>query len=212
MRSVVGRCLVGAVALITLAACGSSAGKAAKTVVRDRTVVHTVPATPTPSEPVLTDSAVPTDVGGTAGALPSVSGVVDPNRSGSNLTLDDFFQADYDWSQEVVSVASQKGVSGIRGDVNCGSSASLELRLNDAFQTLKFDSAQDNTSPSSSTTMVVSVAVNGHQVTAKQVAFNKVQKLTVNVASANAVVITFTESDSNECGETYPVLFNAVLS
>jgi hypothetical protein len=199
---------------VALSACSSSTkghGKASASVSTPQTV--TVTETPT-STPVDSES-VPTDVV-SGGSVPSVSGIVPPGRANTPLTLNDFFNPDGNWEQAVVNVADQSGVQAIRGDLgSCGDDAELELRLNDRFRTLKFDVGEDNTSPSSDQTLVVTVSVNGQQVNAKKVGFNTILPLSVNVTSANSVKIDFENDPNGSCGNeerVYPLLFNAVVS
>lgn len=162
------------------------------------------------SQPVISSSPVsPIDV-------PSVSGIVAPDRANSPLSLSDFFNPDSNWSQVVTGVANLSGVQGIRGQLGgCGDSDELELRLQDQFHTLKFTVGQDDTSPSSDQTLVVTILVNGQQVEAKQVMFNGILKLAVNVTSANSVKIDFAIGNSSHCNEDtttiYPVLFDATV-
>jgi hypothetical protein len=156
-----------------------------------------------------TDTASPTDTA--TGPV-----VVAPGRSGSTLTLADFFNPDDSWSEGSFDVADHKAVSGIADDISgCGDyyAKELELRLEDNYKRLDFSVGQTNGSKTSDQVLTVAVLANGRQIAVQNVPFNKIQSFSVPVTAVNSLKIDFYVQDNGNCqGSVTALIFKPVIN
>lgn len=152
------------------------------------------------------------------GAEATPGGVLPPDVKGQTLALADFFNPNSDWTEGRYNVADQGSVSGIAREINsCGlgnSTPTLELRLANNFENLKFKVGQDNNSASSDKTLTVRVEGNGKQLDVQSIPFNEVRDFSVPVKDVNALKIQFYLEDQNEncySGSLQAVIYDVEL-
>ena len=105
---------------------------------------------PTPTEEQESGSPSQSTTDDPTGTEPTPNGVLSPEVKGQTLVLADFFNPDSDWTEGRYDVADQGSVSGVAREVStCGLSdwaPTLELRLANNFDNMKFQVGQDNNS------------------------------------------------------------------
>ena len=161
---------------------------------------------PSPSGDATEDALATDDSTNSADPEPTSGGALPPEVKGQTLVLADFFNPDSDWTEGRYNVADRGSVSGIAHEVSaCGlgdSVPTLELRLANNFDDLKFEVGQDNDSRSSDQTLTVRVEGNNKQLDVQTIPFNEVQDFSVPVADVNALKIQFYLDEQNEnCSE-----------
>ncbi|MFK0002304.1 hypothetical protein [Paenarthrobacter sp. NPDC090522] len=118
------------------------------------------------------------------------SSTLSTQKAGSKLSLADFFDPDGSWSENRFDVADRSGVSGIAAQVSgYGQSQTLELRLQNNFNTVAFNVGQSNDSKPSDKMLVVRVVGNGKQLDVQKVPFNTIQPISVQTKMVNALKI-----------------------
>lgn len=149
---------------------------------------------------------------------PTSGGALPPDVKGQTLVLADFFNPDSDWTEGRYDVADRGSVSGIAREVSTcglgGSVPTLELRLANNFDDLKFEVGQNNDSRSSDQTLTVRVEGNNKQLYVQTIPFNEVQDFSVPVADVNALKIQFYLDEQNEnCyqGSVQAVIYDVEL-
>lgn len=147
-------------------------------------------------EPAQTEGATPT--GEPAGPVPTPVGPspnptpLPPAAGPLEIELEDVFLAEGGWSEDRYNVANRSDLLAMGASVICArNSPSLELRLEQRFDTLRFEVGQANSSPNSQQTVVVTVMGNGEQIDTREVEFNEVQMLEIDAANLNAVIVKF---------------------
>ncbi|MGO4587976.1 hypothetical protein [Paenarthrobacter sp. 2TAF44] len=130
------------------------------------------------------------------------------------LSLANFFDPDTSWTESRFDVADKSDVSGIATHVGSyGQQKTLELRLANNFDALKFNVGQANDSKSSDKILVVRVLGNGKQLDVRKVPFNTVQEISVATKMVNAVKIELTAEDpqSNDSRSVTAVISDVTL-
>lgn len=151
-------------------------------------------------------------------AEPTPGGVLSSGVKGQTLALADFFNPDSSWTEGRYDVADQGSVSGIASEVStCGlgnSAPTLELRLANNFDNLKFKVGQDNNSASSDKTLSIRVEGNGKQLDVQTIPFNEVQDFSVPVKGVNALKVQFyleDQDDNCDSGSLQAVIYDVEL-
>ncbi|WP_270255187.1 hypothetical protein [Kocuria marina] len=173
---------------------------------------------PTPTEEQESGSPSQSTTDDPTGTEPTPNGVLSPEVKGQTLVLADFFNPDSDWTEGRYDVADQGSVSGVAREVStCGLSdwaPTLELRLANNFDNMKFQVGQDNNSESSEQTLTVRVEGNGKQLDVQAVPFNEVQNFSVPVDGVNALKVQFYLDEQNEncsSGSVQAVIYDVEL-
>jgi hypothetical protein len=158
--------------------------------------------TTTRTEDPATTTATPTTTSTSSASSTSASpgGPLGTEAEGRPLTLADFFMPDSYWEEKRFDIADQKDVLGLGVEISCSTTAELELRLANNFDTLDFSVGQANDSVSSEESVSVEVLANSAQVEIRSVPFNQVQSFTIPVTGVNALKISVTaDRDTSSC-------------
>lgn len=179
-----------AIAAMGLVGCGGDPSALPAVTVTE--AAETVTVTPEAPDGTQTPSPPAVDLQPTATPLGDAT-VLEPERAGQELDLDDAVNVRGNWSESRFQVSDRSEARGLGVLVDCGlkDRVSLELRLARRFDTLEFTVGQDNNSPTSQQTLVVEVTGNQEQLDLRRIEFDQVQPFTLSVSSINAVIIKF---------------------
>jgi hypothetical protein len=165
----------------------------------------TLSAPPTESfsaTPTATD--LPETTSSPTGSATSSGGVLGRDSTGDRLTLADFFRPPSYWQESRYDIADKADVQGMGTTVaSCDENGArtLEMRLSNNFDSLRFKVGQANDSESSDQNLVVEVIANNEQVEIRRVPFNQIQDFEIPVDAVNALKINFfLDPDTPECG------------
>lgn len=195
---------------LTLAGCGSDESAAPGPASQAGTVESVTPEPMQTAEPTreAEDSAVPEDAPGLSGEqaaptpvdpAPSPSLLPTPTAGPLDLGLDEVFNVEGEWTEDRFNVADRSDLLAMGAPTSCGfSTPSLELRLEQRFETLSFEVGQANSSRNSGETLIVTVIGNGEQIDTRDIKFNQIQEFELDVRNVNALIMEFT-FDREEC-------------
>ncbi|MGY1609210.1 MULTISPECIES: hypothetical protein [unclassified Geodermatophilus] len=158
----------------------------------------------TSTAPTSTSTSTSSSQTTTSPSLTPTGGVLEPESSGEELGLEDFFQPnEAHWQENRFDIADQPDVQGMAAVASgCGSNytRTLELRLSNSFENLTFKVGQSNDSESSDQELTVEVLANNEQVEIRQVPFNQIQEFEIPVRAVNALKVqTYLNPDNPDC-------------
>lgn len=194
------RALIFVASTMALAGCGGGAvqdpGAASPETV---TATVTVTTTPSPTEPE-DPTPSPTDEPSETTAEPAIE-LPSEDRE---LARDDFFNATSEWEDGRWNVANRSSEKGIGLLIRSGRTAELELRLQNRYESLRFDAGQSNDSPSSECVSKVDIIVDGELRETREFGFNVIQEFgDVDVRDSNAVKL---EVSNSQCSGGYALV------
>ena len=166
----------------------------------------TAPPPPTTTAPTPTTSGPATATNSSETSGETEASDLTPVPGGQRLTLDRFFEAASHWEENRYDVATLSDVQGIASTVDARYSDSssvktLELRLENKFDTLSFSAGQDNASVRSDQNLSVEVMANNAQVEIRSIPFNEVRDFEIPVSGVNALQIRmFLDDQVPRCG------------
>ena len=206
-----------AIATFLLSACGASPQQPATVPApAQESPTESATATSEPS-PSATPSATPTpDPTPTNGYTPISTASAQPPAPG-RLTLNQFHNPSSYWAESTFDVAGKKGLEGFAYPLRCSEQpVSLELRLQNSYQELKFSVGQEDHQKGPADQLVeVQVIANNKPVQSGKVAFNQIQPFEVAVRDVNSLKLTFLVDAAarRSCTESIKVVvFDAQLA
>lgn len=134
------------------------------------------------------------------------------------LTLKQFHNPSSGWTESTFDVAGRKEVDGFAYRLSCGASdpRQLELRLQNAYQELKFSVGQDDKQSGPADQQVeVQIIANNKPLQSRKVPFNQAEPFEVPVRDVNSLVLAFSvdRAGSKTCRDNIEVVvFDARLS